>query len=221
MTAGRGRDLLSRTEWTPEQLDHDRLAATNEFRRVRLEEPLEEYHEWFDTIRRIVADVLEQSDDLLRLDDQAMTILSDPAQREVFRYLAGPPISLDDLKVLVDATSITPRALEQQPELVQRLVDTIGAGLDRRRFPWAPRPVANIVRASCRRRCLGRTDCIPTRCDQPAYCWQARTRGSCSPSAAGSGVHGDRRSRQTHPYPRFGSLARLILPRGHAGREKG
>jgi len=55
---------------------------------------------------------------------------------EGFRYLAGPPISLDDLKTLVDTESLAPAYLEQHPHLVERLVQTIRAGLDRRRFPW-------------------------------------------------------------------------------------
>jgi hypothetical protein len=55
---------------------------------------------------------------------------------EGLRYLAGPPISLDDLKTLVDTSSLAPAYLNQHPEVVDRLVQTIKAGLDRRRFPW-------------------------------------------------------------------------------------
>jgi len=70
------------------------------------------------------------------LEDQALDVLTDPVLLDAFRYLAGPPISLDDLKILVDTNSLTTRTLQANPELVQRLVQTIRAGLDRRRFPW-------------------------------------------------------------------------------------
>ncbi len=136
MTPPRRRGFLPRDVWSPEQLEADRLESIALFRRERLEEPLEEYLEQFDQVQRALEELVESTVDLSQLEDHALQILTDPALLEGFRYLAGPPISVDDLKTLADTNSISSRALEGDPELVQRLVQTIRDGLDRRRFPW-------------------------------------------------------------------------------------
>src|SRR5262249_48508397 len=74
--------------------------------------------------------------DLTRLSDNAVAMLSDKRFLEAVRYLSGPPISIDDLKVLADASSVAPKTLRADPGLARRLVETILTGLDRRRFPW-------------------------------------------------------------------------------------
>jgi hypothetical protein len=122
--------------WTEPRLDADRTRAEALFREQRLLEPLEQYLDRFDAIMRVVEDVMEETGDLTRLRERAVAILSDPVKREVFRYLAGPPISMDDLKVLVDARSLAPHTIRTDAELVDRLVTTVHDGLDRRRFPW-------------------------------------------------------------------------------------
>jgi hypothetical protein len=68
--------------------------------------------------------------------EQALTILSDQSSQLAFRYLAGPPVSEDDFKTLVDTNSLARTTLQRDPELVQRLITTILSVLDRRRFPW-------------------------------------------------------------------------------------
>ena len=99
-------------------------------------EPLEEYLGQFDRVQDVLDDLIESTVDLTRLNDQALEILTDPAKLEGFRYLAGPPISEDDLKTLADTRSIAPQVLRANPELVARIVATIRDGIDRRRFPW-------------------------------------------------------------------------------------
>lgn len=101
-----------------------------------MEEPLEEYLEVFDVNRGKVEELLEATADLSRLEDHALAILSDRKLLEAFRYLAGPFISLDDLKILADAATLSAKALRKDPDLVQRVVETVRIGLDRRRFPW-------------------------------------------------------------------------------------
>jgi hypothetical protein len=129
-------DFLPPTVWSRGELDADRLRAIEAFRHERLEEPLEEYLEVFDQVQGTMETLLEGTVDLALLEDQALEILKDPDLTETFRYLAGPPISLDDLKTLVNTNSLAPKVLEGDPALVQRLVETIRTGLDRRRFPW-------------------------------------------------------------------------------------
>ncbi|MCS6302759.1 MAG: XamI family restriction endonuclease [Nitrospira sp.] len=48
--------------------------------------------------------MLETTVDLSRLDSTALEVLTDPHLLQAFRYIAAPPISADDLKVLADAT---------------------------------------------------------------------------------------------------------------------
>lgn len=100
-----------------------------------MQEPLEDYLEYFEEYQAAVENLLETSVDLQRLDDTAVDILTDANLLEAFRYLPGPPISADDLKTLGDAV-LSPARLRSNPAMVRRLVDVVRAGLDRRRFPW-------------------------------------------------------------------------------------
>jgi hypothetical protein len=54
---------------------------------------------------------------------------------DAFRYLAGPPISVDDLRVLAGA-SLAPARLANDPDAARRILNTIRQRLDDRRFPW-------------------------------------------------------------------------------------
>lgn len=135
MTRRKRTAPLAPTRWSTQELDSDRLQSVATFRRERLEEPVENYGELFDDVLNIVEDLLESTVDLALVDEQAVDILSDRAMRATFRYLAGPPISEDDLKTLVDTNSLAPATLRNDPDLVARLVETVLSVLDRRRFP--------------------------------------------------------------------------------------
>jgi hypothetical protein len=136
VSAGRASRFIPRALWTADQLDADRQQAREQFARERMLEPLEEYLGQFDKVLDVLDDLIESTVDLTQLEDQALDILTDPAKLEGFRYLAGPPVSEDDLKTLADARSIAPQVLRSNPELVTRIVATIRDGIDRRRFPW-------------------------------------------------------------------------------------
>ncbi len=122
--------------WTSEQLEVDRIKASAAFSKERLEEPLEDYLEAFDEYQGYVEEVLETTIDLSNLESPALDVLGDQHLLEAFRYLAAPPISEDDLKVLADARSLAKGTLQKSPELVQRLVAVVRQVLDRRRFAW-------------------------------------------------------------------------------------
>ena len=128
--------LLLPPRWSSEQLELDRQAAIADFRRVRVEEPLEEYLEAFDTYRGTVEDLLETTVDLQQLADLTEQVLTDPALQLAVRYLAGPPISKDDLMVVAEAESLAPGRIKADPEMAKRVIDTVLLALDRRRFPW-------------------------------------------------------------------------------------
>lgn len=122
--------------WTDGQLDGARQLAEEHFRQGRHTEPLELYLELFDEYQGIVEEVLEQTVDLTQLQEQAPDILADPRKQEVFRYLSGPPVSVDDLKVLVQAKSLAASRFTADPALVDRLVGFMQDWHDRRRFSW-------------------------------------------------------------------------------------
>ncbi len=121
--------------WTGDQLEAARLVAIERFRVERMGEPLEQYLTVFDEVRGTLENLLEMTVDLSQLSDTAVAVLADPFLLEAVRYLPGPPISTDDLKVVADAR-LSPTALRGDPEKARRVIDTILLGLDRNRFPW-------------------------------------------------------------------------------------
>jgi XamI-like restriction endonuclease len=122
--------------WSEEQLDADRLTAIEAFRVERMQEPLEAYLEAFDEYRGAVEDLLEATVDLTQLTDAAVEVLTDPALLEAVRYIAGPPISADDLKTLANVESLAAGRLRSNPDMAARVIETVLLALDRRRFPW-------------------------------------------------------------------------------------
>lgn len=121
--------------WTQDELRDDALTAIVRFREVRMHEPLEQYLGVFDEYRDAVENLIEGTVDLERLSEQAVELLTDPSLLTVVRYLASPPISEDDLKVLAEAV-LSPSRLRADPDMARRLIETVLLGLDRNRFPW-------------------------------------------------------------------------------------
>lgn len=121
--------------WSNEQLESDRQVAIQEFRDERLNESLGIYLENFERYRAAVENLLGTTADLTALAEQAMNVLLDADLRYAALYIAGPPISVDDVKLLADA-SLSPSHIRRDPASAQRVVETILLGLDRARFPW-------------------------------------------------------------------------------------
>ena len=121
--------------WNDEQLEADRLHSKQLFREERMVEPLEEYLEQFEDAQDAFEDLLATSVDLTQLSEKALEIVSNKRLLVALRYLPGPPISSDDLKVLAE-TSLAPKNLRTNPDLALKIVETILIGLDRKRFPW-------------------------------------------------------------------------------------
>ncbi|TWR78410.1 XamI family restriction endonuclease [Pseudomonas saxonica] len=55
---------------------------------------------------------------------------------EALRYLAGPPISDDDLQVIANVDSLAPGVLKKKPEEVRKVFEVIERVIDVHRFPW-------------------------------------------------------------------------------------
>jgi hypothetical protein len=121
--------------WDDERFEQDRQLAIAQFRIIRMQEPLEQYLAAFDERRSSVENLIESTVDLSQLSQQAVELLTDAGTLEAIRYLASPPLSADDLKILADA-SLAPTRLRNDPDMAQRVVDTVLLGLDRIRFPW-------------------------------------------------------------------------------------
>lgn len=128
--------MIDPPSWTKEQLETDRLHSSAAFSKERLEEPLEDYLEAFDEYQGHIEEMLETTVDLAQLESSALDVLTDPHLLEAFRYLAAPPISQDDLKVLADAKSLSKGHLQSTPGDVQKLIGVVRQVLDRRRFAW-------------------------------------------------------------------------------------
>lgn len=123
--------------WNDAQLDADRDKAVAAFSKERLEEPLGDYLEAFDEYQEHIEEFLKSTANLRSINEEtALDVLSDPRLLDVFRYLAGPPISIDDLKVLADAPSLARDNLKENPDLMKRLFDVVVKALDIRRFVW-------------------------------------------------------------------------------------
>lgn len=124
------------TFWLTQRLEEDRLRAIEDFREERMQEPLEKYLDHFDAYRDVFETLMELTIDLTMLNENAVEILSNEKLLEALRYLPGPPISLDDLKVVADVQSISGTAVKADGTIPERVISTIMMGIDRSRFPW-------------------------------------------------------------------------------------
>jgi len=121
--------------WTPDDFTRAQLAATDAFRQERLIEPADLYGEAFLACKRAIIDLFSLSVSLTRPLEVAVEITSQPMLLEVLRYLTGPPVSEDDLKVLTGA-SLAPARLRKNPDMARRVIETIWGAVDPNRFPW-------------------------------------------------------------------------------------
>lgn len=121
--------------WSDERLEADRGRAVEDFREERLSESLGVYLENFERYRDAVEILLETTADLTALAEQATNVLLDADLLYAARYIAGPPISVDDVQLLANA-SLSPSRIKNDPPAAKRVIHTILLGLDRERFPW-------------------------------------------------------------------------------------
>ena len=121
--------------WNDERLESDRQLAIEDFRDERLNESLGVYLENFQRYRDAVERLLETTVDLTALAEQATSVLLDVDLLYAARYITGPPISVDDIQLLADA-SLSASHIRSDPVSARRVVETILRGLDRERFPW-------------------------------------------------------------------------------------
>jgi len=128
---------VSPIHWSNEALTADAATAVLQFRFDRLAATTA----WDSHYRaaRAKFELLLQNFDNLNPDSITHDALADAYEKglgEALRYLAGPPISEDDLKVIADVDSLTPSVLKQNPEALSKVFNVINRVIDPHRFPW-------------------------------------------------------------------------------------
>ncbi len=99
--------------WSNQQLAADASEARAAFRKMRLEEPLQRWVDTFDVHKVQFEKLLGQ----FGLADPANLTAGRVAEvfaehlDEALRYLTGPPISTDDLRVVAETQSLSSAAL--------------------------------------------------------------------------------------------------------------
>ena len=121
--------------WTAAQLETAAAEATEGFRQQRLAESRKTYLAQIDRYRREVEQLFADTDDLRDAVRMRTELLAGAERLEAIRYLTGPPISADDLRVIA-GTSLSPVRLVADPEIGDRIIETIMQLHDRDRFPW-------------------------------------------------------------------------------------
>lgn len=124
-------------EWTQKQLESEARRASANFRAERLHEPLTT---WRNTLESYRAKFERLFDEHGAHSPQSLTpghlvgILK-AGLGDTLQYMAGPPISEDDLEVLAE-TSLAPKVLASDRNAAKRVLDIIEQSIDASRFPW-------------------------------------------------------------------------------------
>jgi hypothetical protein len=121
--------------WSAERLEREVASAIESFRREREQEPREQYLEHIDESLGTFEELIELTVDLSELRERAVEVVTRPELLEALRFVAGPFVSVDDLRVIA-RTTLAPTRLRADPEAAGRIVDSVLVCIDRRRFPW-------------------------------------------------------------------------------------
>ena len=123
--------------WTREQLVDDAKIASLNFRNARLS-PTQEWKSHYQSAMAKFEELFKSMDDLHPdcFTDENLSRVYKNNLGEALRYLAGPPISDDDLKVIADVESLAPAVLSKDYEALHRVFNVINQVVDPFRFPW-------------------------------------------------------------------------------------
>ncbi|MGH7061035.1 MAG: XamI family restriction endonuclease [Stellaceae bacterium] len=127
--------------------------ATERFRAQRKDEPRAVYAEFFESFVPVFRSLIDRSlpalaETLHEANRELIAaIVADKSSRMAFRYLAGPPISEDDLKTLA-SSRLSAGALRTDQEQAERVREVVLSTIDPYRFPWieAGRPATERER---------------------------------------------------------------------------
>ena len=124
--------------WTEAELSAAASEARRIFRSSRLDEPLETWKRTFDQYQERFERLFDKYGiaQPAKITSKQVAAIFRERLSDALRYLAGPPISADDLAVLAEAESLSPGRLEADHAAAGRVLATIVRALDTKRFPW-------------------------------------------------------------------------------------
>ena len=125
------------TKWATDQLKFDSVHSASLFRAERLEAS-DAWESHFRDANRKFELLFEKLHDLTPegVTEERLAASLKLNLGEALRYLAGPPISDDDLKVLADVESLAPSVISADAKALMKVFDVIERVLDAHRFPW-------------------------------------------------------------------------------------
>jgi XamI restriction endonuclease len=123
--------------WTSAELTQDATESAARFRTERLAistawtTHVEQARHKFDLLFQQLGDL-----NPVAITDEALANTFGSGLGEALRYLAGPPISDDDLQVIADVESMAPGVLKKSPDALRKVFQVIERVIDPHRFPW-------------------------------------------------------------------------------------
>lgn len=129
--------------WTTEELAYDASTSAAQFRAERLavtdswETHYRQARGKFELLFKKLSDLNPGS-----ITDESLAEAYGLGLGEALRYLAGPPISDDDLQVIADVDSIAPGVLKKNPTALRQVFGVVARVIDPHRFPWMETGVA-------------------------------------------------------------------------------
>lgn len=123
--------------WIHSELTADAALAASQFRADRLSAPdawSTHYHEARAKFELLFTKLNDLDPNSVNDDNLAEAYAA--GLSEALRYLAGPPISDDDLRVIADVDSISPSVLRSNPEVLRKVFGVVERIIDPFRFPW-------------------------------------------------------------------------------------
>lgn len=127
----------SPARWTTEELAEDAATSSAEFRAERLavsDSWATHYSSARNKFELLFKSLSDLNPDAITNDNLAEAY--GLGLGEALRYLAGPPVSDDDLQVLADVDSIAPSILKKDTEALRKVFGVIERVIDPYRFPW-------------------------------------------------------------------------------------
>lgn len=124
-------------KWTTEEFEDAAETSAGNFRDERLsvtDEWTAHYKESkakFEALFSTIADVTPDA-----ITDESLAKVYTENMGEAMRYLAGPPVSDDDLKVIADVSSLAPSVLGSNSADLRKVFGVIQKVIDPHRFPW-------------------------------------------------------------------------------------
>lgn len=123
-------------QWTDEELTNDAALSAGNFRTLRLGASAWPSH--YRSARDKFELLFSKLGDLRRgqMTDASLLDVYGSRLGEALRYLSGPPISNDDLKVIADVKSLAPGVLRKDAESLRKVFEVIERAINPFRFPW-------------------------------------------------------------------------------------